>query len=71
MDKSIAIKYFNDIHTDLDAVGSDFHFALQALERHGFKDRDLVVEARVTYQRLSVMIDELSELIVEHDEEVV
>lgn len=71
MDKSIAIKYFNDIHTDLDAVGSDFHFALQALERHGFKDRDLVAEARAIYQRLSVMIDELSELIVEHDEEVV
>jgi len=71
MDKSIAIKYFNDIHTDLDAVGSDFHFALQALDRHGFKDRDLVVEARAIYQRLSVMIDELSELIVEHDEEVV
>ena len=69
MDKSIAVKYLNDIHTDLGAVGSDFHFALQALERHGFKDSDLVVEARATSQRLSVMIDELSELIVKHDEE--
>ena len=69
MDKSIAVKYLNDIHTDLDAVGSDFHFALQALERHGFKDSDLVVKARATSQRLSVMIDELSELIVKHDEE--
>jgi len=70
MDKSIAVKYLNEIHTDLDAVGSDFHFALQALESHGFKDSDLLVEARATSQRLSVMIDELSELIVEHDEEV-
>jgi len=70
MDKSIALKYLNEIHTDLDAVGSDFHFALKSLEGRGFKDSDLFVEALATSQRLSVMIDELSELIVEHDEEL-
>ena len=70
MDKSHALKYFQEIHSDLDRVQSDFFFALQALEGHEIKDGDLVIEARAVFQRLSVMTDELSELIVEHDEEV-
>ena len=69
MDKSLALKYFNEIYSDLDAVTSDFFFALKALKGTELKDSDLVKEAIALHQRLDTASDELCALICEHDAE--
>ena len=67
MDK-LALKYFNEIQTGLDAVTSDFSDALRTLERYKVSypiNSDLIVEANAILERLNAASSELSELIQE------
>tara|TARA_R110000851_G_scaffold211716_1_gene364383 strand:+ start:746 stop:979 length:234 start_codon:yes stop_codon:yes gene_type:complete len=75
MDKSQVLKYLQEISEDLDTVDTDFHRALIAIDGNAFaasfdiKRSDLVLDARQIRNDLSVVIENLSLLIVAHDTE--
>jgi hypothetical protein len=69
MEKSQVLKYLQEIWEDLDTVDTDFHRALYAIDAFDIKRTDLVLGARVIRNDLSVVIENLSLLIVAHDTE--
>lgn len=69
MDKSQVLKYLQEIWEDLDKVDTDFFLALSAINKFDIKRTDLVLDARVIRNDLSVVIENLSSLIVKHDTE--
>lgn len=69
MDKSQVLKYLQEIWEDLDKVDTDFFLALAAIDKFDIKRTDLVLDARVIRNDLSVAIENLSLLIVKHDTE--
>tara|TARA_B110000091_G_scaffold183964_1_gene202928 strand:- start:15 stop:230 length:216 start_codon:yes stop_codon:yes gene_type:complete len=69
MEKSQVLKYLQEICEDLDTVDTDFHRALSAIDGFDIKRTDLVLDARVIRNDLSVVIENLSLLIVAHDTE--
>jgi hypothetical protein len=69
MDKSQVLKYLQEIFEDLDTVDTDFYRALSAINGFDIQSSDLVLDARVIRNDLSVVIENLSLLIVKHDTE--
>ena len=69
MDKSQVLKYLQEIFEDLDTVDTDFYRALSAINGFDIQSSDLVLDARVIRNDLSVVIENLSLRIVKHDTE--
>ena len=69
MDKSQVLKYLQEIFEDLDTVDTVFYRALSAIKGFDIQSSDLVLDARVIRNDLSVVIENLSSLIVKHDTE--
>ena len=63
MDKSKVLKYLEEIWEDLDKADTDFFLALCAIDKFDIKRTDLVLDARVIRNDLSVAIESLSRLI--------
>ena len=69
MEKSQVLKYLQEIWEDLDTIDTDFHRALSAIDGFDIKRSDLVLDARQIRNDLSVVIENLSLLIVAHGTE--